>query len=96
MKNKKGGQSFFSKFVILVVCLLLVANLVPRAKNFWELSGRKNDLEQKKTEMLKQQEVLAQQLESLDCPQTIEKIAREELGMVKKGETFVLEVLNDE
>jgi len=50
-------------------------------------------LEAKHEEFLLQQRALEDELNSLQNPEVIEKLARESLGMVKKGETLVVPAL---
>jgi len=76
--------------IIGCICLF---TLVPRAVSIYELSSRKKDLLEEKARLnqinIEQQQIL----QAVDSPAGIEKIAREQLGMVKNGETSVIRVL---
>jgi len=50
-------------------------------------------LENQKAELEKNRQELETELKQANSPAMVEKIAREQLGMVKKGETRVVEVL---
>jgi cell division protein FtsL len=76
----------------LLVCLLLFT-IVPRAKIVYELSAREKALQKEKVRLTESNEALQQALKRVDSPQAIERIAREQLGMVKKGETTIIKVI---
>ncbi len=57
-------------------------------KTRWELNDRKKELQNRTEELAQRSEILKTQLESLENdPALLEKIAREEYGMRKPGET---------
>ena len=57
-------------------------------KTRWQLSQQKKDLQNRTEELIQNTETLKQKIESLDNnPALLEKIAREEYGMRKPGET---------
>lgn len=57
-------------------------------KTRWELNERKKELQTRTEELAERSEILKTQLESLENdPALLEKIAREEYGMRKPGET---------
>ncbi|QGU00522.1 hypothetical protein SYNTR_1928 [Candidatus Syntrophocurvum alkaliphilum] len=83
-------SNFVKKIIIGVICVVLLVTIVPRAKNIWELSLRKAELEKEKAQLLERQEYLDEKLCQLDSPEVIEKIAREQLGLVRQGESFLM------
>lgn len=80
------------KFIMGALCLLIVFTIIPRVKTVWELSQQKKELIQQKTELKEINERLKKKSQQLDSPEAIEKIAREQLGMIKKGEKVIIKV----
>lgn len=78
----------------LLCCLLLFA-VVPRAKTIYELSSRKQVLLQEKARLSEINAERQQTLAIIDTPAGMERIAREQLGMVKSGERTVVRVIGD-
>lgn len=88
--NKKSRLKLILAGVLVVFLMLPVA---PRVKMLWDLNQQIEQLENQKAELQKTRQELEQELKQANSPATVEKIAREQLGMVKKGETRVIEVL---
>lgn len=86
MINKKP----FKLIITALVCFCLVITIVPRAKNIWELSQRKAELEKQKSILIEKNEALTQEYEKAVSLENVERIAREQLGMVKNGETIII------
>lgn len=94
--NKKKAFQGISKILILgVIGFVLVFTVIPRVKNIAELSSRKETLEKKRAEIYARNERLEEELKNVDSLDTVEKIAREQLGMVKEGEKYVMTVIPD-
>ncbi len=91
MKNNKNSRLKLLLAGILVVFLMLP--IAPRVKMLWDLNQRIERLENQKAELEKNRQELETELKQANSPAMVEKIAREQLGMVKKGETRVVEVL---
>jgi cell division protein FtsB len=70
--------------------------LIPRVYTIWKLDGQKQALEQKKLEAAQINQELAEQKDKLSSPLVVERIAREQLGMVKKGEKVLMEMETDD
>lgn len=81
------------KLLTLCVCALLLIAIIPRVVTIYELTARKNELLQEKARLTQINQERTQTLADVDTPQGIEKIAREQLGMVKKGERTVIQVI---
>ncbi|MFA7078862.1 MAG: septum formation initiator family protein [Syntrophomonas sp.] len=79
-----------------LLCAILLFTIIPRAKTIYELSVRKNALLQEKEELTQINEERRQTLAEIDSPAGIERIAREQLGMVKKGERNIIRVIPSE
>lgn len=78
-----------------LLCIVLLVTLVPRTISIWELSVKKKDLEQEKAQLVQINQVKQKQLDELGTPQAIERIAREQLGMVKNGERVIVKVIEE-
>jgi len=95
MKTKnskpKSGRLFFAG----LICLLIMFTIVPRAKTILELSARKEELQKEKAVLVKINSERKKELVELNSPEVIERIAREQLGMVKDGEKIVVEVISN-
>ena len=88
--NKKPRLKIILAGVLVMFLLVPVA---PRVKIIWDLNQRIEQLENQKAELENNQQKLELELKQANSPATLERIAREQLGMVKKGETRVVEVL---
>lgn len=93
MKSKDKPARPGPKLLIGVVCLLLAFTVVPRVKTVWELSAQRTQLEQQKAVLEKVNKELSLKAKKANTPENIEKIAREQLGMVKKGEKALIQVV---
>ncbi|NLW90287.1 MAG: hypothetical protein GXY34_01610 [Syntrophomonadaceae bacterium] len=90
MKSKPAKRIF-----IMLVCFVMMVTIIPRAKTIWELNGRKQQLVMEKNQVQRLNQQLKEQLIESKKPETVERIAREKLKMVKEGETYVIEVSAD-
>jgi len=79
--------------LIACVCAMLLIAIVPRAKTVYDLSSRKQLLLQEKERLTQVNNERSQALAEIDSPQGIERIAREQLGMVKNGERTIIRVI---
>lgn len=93
MKSKDKPARSGPKLVIGAICLLLAFTIVPRVKTVWELSAQRTQLEHQKAVLEKVNKELSLKAKKANSPENIEKIAREQLGMVKKGEKALIEVV---
>jgi len=92
IKMKPNDKRLRRVFVGLVCCLLLFT-IVPRAKTIFELSARKKELLQEKARLTQVNTERCKTLDAIDSPEGIERIAREQLGMVKNGEKTIIKVI---
>jgi cell division protein FtsL len=76
-----------------MICLMILFTIVPRVKMVWDLTQQKEDLQQQKAKLLQVNHSLKRQNDELNSPAAVERIAREQLGMVKQGEKVVVEVV---
>ncbi|MEN6327351.1 MAG: septum formation initiator family protein [Syntrophomonas sp.] len=89
MKMAGKLQAALKLTVFSMIFVLIGLTVVPKVKTIWELSERRDQLEQQKALMAQENKKLEQELKSLDSRVAVEKLAREQLGMVKNGEQYV-------
>ena len=94
-QNQKGKKNPGRIIILAIVGLTLIFTIVPRAKNIYELSMRRDDLLQQRQVLNAKHEELNSTLQKSLQPEQVEKIAREKLGMIKPGEMYVVPVEND-
>lgn len=95
--NKEKALKGIPKIMILgIIGFALVFTVIPRVKNINELSSRKESLEKKRAELYVRNEQLEKELENVESLDTVERIAREKLGLVKEGEKYVMTVIPGE
>jgi len=77
---------------IIFLCFL-VALVGSSTFQIWKLRvqvvGQLAQLNQEKTTLLKQEKLLNDEIAQLSTPSYIEKLAREQLGLVKRGEILI-------
>jgi cell division protein FtsB len=93
LKSKSSTKRPLRLIGIGLLCTVLAVTLVPRVKTVWELSQRKQALLVEKAQLEQQHQALQIELEQANSPENIERIAREQLGMVKPGEQPLIPVL---
>ncbi len=82
--NKQFLIALLAAFVIIWFSFIDIYSVKTR----WELNERKNDLEKRTEELAERSELLKEKTELLENdPALLEKIAREEYGMRRPGET---------
>ena len=82
--NKRFLIALLAAFLVVWFSFIDVYSLKTR----WDLNDRKKDLEQRTEELAAKSELLKDKTELLENdPALLEKIAREEYGMRKPGET---------
>ena len=90
--NKSTPRKIAKFLLTAFVLALVVASIWPRVQNIATLSVRRDQLEKTKTELLLRNQQLNQDKEDLNDPVTLERLARERLGMTKEGEKVILPV----
>ncbi|MFA6808258.1 MAG: septum formation initiator family protein, partial [Eubacteriales bacterium] len=91
-KRRKATKKRFAIFVsfILVIVVLIAGNWTRELlKMDRAMEAQKNELYEMKQERLAQNEELRKEIEMLNTPSYIEQLAREKLGLVRKGEIVV-------
>lgn len=92
MSNSRG-RSFFKLILAAVIVVVLILPIAPKIKTIWDLHHRLERLESQKAGLQAVNRDLQQELRQAGSMDTVEKIAREQLDMIKKGETHIIEVL---
>lgn len=96
VKNRESNQRRNKKTLLMgLVCLFIVFTIVPRAKTVWDLTQQKQELKQQRTKLQQVNLSLKKQSDRLNSLAAVERIAREQLGMVKQGEKVIVEVVED-
>lgn len=93
--GKKRSQRRFAAFMA-VVLLLLALPMVRTGISYFQLRHRLDEVRQTNQELLSTQAELQKQIEDLENPAVIERLAREELGLVKPGESVVIPSIPNE
>jgi len=87
MKTKKKKRRFKIRHLLIVIlAVFLVITLGKQQIKINEIKRKQAIVERDIQEALQQQQKLKEQIELLNTDEYIEKIAREELGLVKPGE----------
>ena len=90
-RAKKSRKPAKAKLIAGCILLGLMAwEVAPRALTVYDLGQRKAVLEQRKAALLEKNQKLTEEKNSLNSPETIERIARERLGMLKNGERYIV------
>lgn len=82
-KRKKSG---FGLFILLIFFLYFAWQMVGQQKMLYSKSLEMQKMQTKVSEETKVNEELKKEQQTLNSDEYIEKVAREKLGMVKKGE----------
>lgn len=93
LKSKNSVKRPGRLIGIGLLCSALAFTLIPRVTTVVELSQRQQSLLVEKAALEKEQKSLQIELEKADSPANIERLAREQLGMVKPGEQRLVPVL---
>lgn len=105
-RNKTGEQPALAaprkrspgylKLFVAVLGLYLLFSFMVGGYQVWQLKKQIQALENEQKGLLDQQQELVNEIESLNNPEIIERIARESLGMVKQGETIIVPATPDQ
>lgn len=81
------------RWLWLVLVFFLVINL-PSLKNVWVLHQEIGDLKHRESQLRQENKTLKTQAQRLKTNQEVERIAREQLGLIKPGEHLLVPVLD--
>ncbi len=96
MNKRKEKKPVIKLLLVGFVAMSLLFTIVPRVKTVYDLNKQKVILEQQKDKLAEQNGHLQNTMSEVNSPENIEKIAREQLGLVKKGETIIIPMLPDQ
>jgi len=92
MKGKRRKKGFRLKhFILLLIAFYLGRTLIYQSIQMKELSQKKLKEEQEVTKLEKEIEELQEQIEKKDSLEFVEKVAREELKLVKPREIIYID-----
>ncbi len=77
-------------FFLGLAAILLCAFFLPLQIKTWEMQSELNQLQNKKQELLLQQQQIQQQIGYYSSDAYVEEAARQDLGLVKPGEDLVM------
>lgn len=92
-------ETFFKKAMILLLIIVIVIfsfRLFINMRKVNEMEDRLDRISQEYQEKIEQNQKLKEEIERVKSPAYIEKVAREELGLVKPGEILLIPVEEDE
>ncbi len=75
----------------LILCTIMIVTTLPRITTIAQLYEQKQELTQQKQALEQEKAELTTTRDSMDNLETIEKSAREKLGMIKEGERLMVE-----
>ncbi|NSW84152.1 MAG: septum formation initiator family protein [Syntrophothermus sp.] len=91
-KGKKGRKLF----VVVLVLAFFAFVFGPQLKMLWDMKGEIQALQEQKSELLKKKAELTRLERDLQTNEAIERMAREQLGMVKPGEKVMVKVVPEQ
>jgi cell division protein FtsL len=89
---RKRKKSRFGLFVLLIFFLYFACEMVGQQKLLYSKSLDMQKVKSKVNEETKVNEELKKEQQAMNSDEYIEKIAREKLGMVKKGERVFVDI----
>ncbi len=92
MKKNKPNPRKWMVIVMGAVVFLLFFSVVPKLLTIYDLNQQKQELAARKAQLETRNQQLKQKYREAGEPETVERLAREKLGMVKDGETLMVQV----
>lgn len=89
-KTRTRRTPRYLKIFLSALGMYLIFTFLTGGYQIWHLKKQINALEQEQETLIQKQQVLVNEIQALNDPESIERIARESLGMVKAGETIVV------
>ena len=87
----KQNRKKVKKIFCLLIFTIMIATALPRITSIARLYEQKEALNEQKQQLEQEKLDLTATCESMDDLETVEKIAREKLGMIKEGERVMVE-----
>lgn len=89
-RNRKPSQPRLMRIILVVFVVALLITAIPRTVQVIRLEQKKAELEAEKQELAVMVQEREEQLALTETPEYVEKVAREQLGMIKEGERSLL------
>lgn len=88
--RKKKKKFKPGKLLLAIVGSYLVVAFLAGGYQIWRLKGQIQQLQNDRALLQEQYQEMTQEMNALQDPEIIERLARESLGMVKNGESIVI------
>ncbi|HKL12306.1 MAG TPA: septum formation initiator family protein [Halanaerobiales bacterium] len=88
-------ETFFKKamfYLLIIVIVIFSFKLMMNIRKVNQMEDRLNSLQQQVQSQIDENKELKEEIERVKSPAYVEKIAREELGLVKPGEILLIPV----
>lgn len=99
-KRQRRRKMLRARLLILIILVLAILAIIPFGRGFvstYQLRHEIETLEKEIGAMRMRNDTLEQEIERMKSPEYVERVAREELGLVKPGETlYILSEPEDE
>jgi len=88
-------ETFFKKamvYLLIIVIVVFAFKLMMNIRKVNQMEDRLNSLQQQVQNQIEENKELKEEIERVKSPEYVEKVAREELGLVKPGEILLIPV----
>ena|SRR6056297_1256730 len=88
-------ETFFKKamvYLLIIVIVIFAFKLMMNIRKVNQMEDRLNSLQQQVQNQIEENKELKEEIERVRSPEYVEKVAREELGLVKPGEILLIPV----
>ncbi len=88
-------ETFFKKamvYLLIIVIVIFAFKLMMNIRKVNRMEDRLNSLQQQVQNQIEENKELKEEIERVKSPEYVEKVAREELGLVKPGEILLIPV----
>ena len=93
MNSRKRTRARLRVRFVLIFSFVVAAMAISSGWKLWQLHRNVDEqlaqLSQEKAQLQQQEKILLEEIAQLNTPSYIEKLAREQLGLVKKGEILI-------
>lgn len=92
-------ETFFKKamiYLFIIIIIVFAFKLFSNMRKVSQMENRLNNLQQQVERQIEENKELKEEIKRVKSPEYVEKVAREELGLVKPGEMLFIPVEEDE
>lgn len=92
-------ETFFKKamvYILIIVIAIFAFKLMINIRKVNQMEDRLYGLQQQVENQIEENNELKEEIERVKSPEYVEKVAREELGLVKPGEILLIPVEEDQ